>query len=108
MRFPFKKRQYVPVATEGALANGDMKMFEIDGHHVAVARLQDGYHAFDDVCTHMQCSLAKGFLKGKVVTCPCHVSQFDVTTGAVVKGPATRPVKSYAVKVEEGSIQVQL
>jgi len=34
------------------------------------------------------------------VTCACHGSQFDVTSGAVLRGPAERPVRSRAVQVK--------
>jgi nitrite reductase/ring-hydroxylating ferredoxin subunit len=59
---------------------------------IAVANVGGELHGFDDTCTHRGCSLAQGTLEGTVVTCPCHGSQFDVTTGAVVRGPATEPV----------------
>ena len=59
---------------------------------VAIANVGGELHGFDDTCTHRGCSLAQGTLEGNVVTCPCHGSQFDVTTGAVVRGPATEPV----------------
>jgi nitrite reductase/ring-hydroxylating ferredoxin subunit len=63
-----------------------------DGRKIAVANVGGELHGFDDTCTHRGCSLAQGTLDGTVVTCPCHGSQFDVTTGAVVLGPATEPV----------------
>jgi nitrite reductase/ring-hydroxylating ferredoxin subunit len=65
-------------------------------------------HVFGDTCTHLQCSLAQGDLDGTVVTCPCHRSQFDVTTGAVVRGPAQEPVRSYAALVENGALRVEI
>jgi nitrite reductase/ring-hydroxylating ferredoxin subunit len=67
---------------------------------VAVANVGGELHAFDDTCTHRGCSLAQGTLEGTVVTCPCHGSQFDVTTGAVVRGPATEPVKVVTLDAE--------
>ena len=48
--------------------------------------------------------LANGELDGTTVTCACHGSQFDVTSGAVVRGPAQRPVRSRQVKVQDGAI----
>src|SRR5262249_35609186 len=62
--------------------------------------------AFDDTCTHRGCSLASGKLDGTTVTCPCHGSQFDVTSGAVVRGPATRPVRSRLVEVKGNDLLV--
>ena len=39
-------------------------------------------------------------LDGTTVTCACHGSQLDVTSGAVIRGPAARPVRSRVVQVE--------
>ncbi|MGH3119293.1 MAG: Rieske (2Fe-2S) protein, partial [Gaiellales bacterium] len=60
------------------------------------------------VCTHRQCPLAKGDLEGTIVTCPCHGSQFDVTSGAVLSGPAEESVPSYPVRIEDDAIQIAL
>ena len=51
-------------------------------------------------CTHRQGPLSEGKLDGSTVTCPWHGSQFDVCTGAVLRGPARDPVKTYQVTVE--------
>ena len=79
---------------------GQMRVFAVSGTKVSVANLDGHLYAFDDTCTHMGCSLATGKLDGTTVTCPCHGSQFNVTSGAVVRGPAKRPVRSRVVKVE--------
>jgi nitrite reductase/ring-hydroxylating ferredoxin subunit len=51
-------------------------------------------------CTHRGGPLNEGTLDGSTVTCPWHGSQFNVCTGAVLRGPATEPVKAYRVIVE--------
>jgi 3-phenylpropionate/trans-cinnamate dioxygenase ferredoxin component len=79
---------------------GQMRVFDLDGTKVNVASAGGSLYAFDDTCTHAGCSLAKGKLEGTIVTCACHGSQFDVTSGSVLRGPAQRPVRSRAVKVE--------
>lgn len=50
------------------------------------------------VCTHQQCTIAASGL------CPCHQSQFNVTTGAVEKGPALRPLAQETVTVSGGQV----
>jgi nitrite reductase/ring-hydroxylating ferredoxin subunit len=45
-------------------------------------------------------------LDGTTVTCGCHRSQFDVTSGAVLRGPARRPVRSRVVRVEGDDLLV--
>ena len=38
--------------------------------------------------------------------CQCHGSKFDVTTGSVLQGPATKPLATYEVREENGNIEV--
>lgn len=83
-----------------SIAPGEMQVFDVAGTKVNVASVGGQLHAFDDTCTHKACSLAKGKLDGTTVTCPCHGSQFDVTSGALLRGPAQQPVRSRLVQVE--------
>ncbi|MGH2380444.1 MAG: Rieske (2Fe-2S) protein [Candidatus Limnocylindria bacterium] len=90
----------VRVGSAKDVAEGFMRVFEVAGTKVNVANSDGRLYAFDDTCTHQGCSLANGNLQGTTVTCACHGSQFDVTSGAVLRGPAQRPVRSRAVQVE--------
>ena len=72
------------------VAAGQMRVFDVSGTKVSVTSLDRHLYAFDDTCTHMGCSLAMGKLDGTTVTCHCHGSQFNVSSGAVLRGPATR------------------
>ena len=86
---------------------GEMQVFDVAGTKVNVASVGGQLHAFDDTCTHTACSLAKGKLDSTTVTCPCHDSQFDVTSGAVLRGPAQRPVRSRLIQVEGDDLLVE-
>jgi 3-phenylpropionate/trans-cinnamate dioxygenase ferredoxin subunit len=86
---------------------GKLAAFEVGGNRVAVANVGGTFHAFDDTCTHRQCSLAGGRVEGTTVTCPCHGSQFDVRTGAVLRPPAVQPVRSYRVRVEGDTLKIE-
>jgi nitrite reductase/ring-hydroxylating ferredoxin subunit len=90
-----------------SIALGEMQVFDVAGTKVNVASVGGQLHAFDDTCTHKACSLAKGKLEGTTVTCPCHGSQFDVTSGAVLRGPAQRPVRSRLIQVEGDDLLVE-
>jgi nitrite reductase/ring-hydroxylating ferredoxin subunit len=46
-------------------------------------------------------------LTGRTIMCQCHGSRFDITTGAVVNGPATEALNVYEVQAAEGSIQIR-
>ena len=86
---------------------GEMRVFDVAGTRVNIACVDGQLHAFDDTCTHRACSLAKGKLDGTTVTCPCHGSQFDVTTGEVLRGPAQQPVRSRLVQIVGESLLVE-
>jgi 3-phenylpropionate/trans-cinnamate dioxygenase ferredoxin subunit len=90
----------VRIGNANDIADGQMRVFDVGGTKVNVASSEGRLYAFDDTCTHMGCSLANGELEGTIVTCACHGSQFDVTTGAVMRGPAQRPVQSRTVQIE--------
>jgi len=67
---------------------------------VAVFNVAGGFCATQAACTHRGGPLIEGQLDGSTVTCPWHGSQFNVCTGAVLRGPATEPIKTYRVIVE--------
>jgi 3-phenylpropionate/trans-cinnamate dioxygenase ferredoxin subunit len=100
--------EFKTVGQASAVGDGDMKAFDVAGVKVAVANVAGTFHAFGNVCTHRQCPLTKGELEQTTVTCPCHGSQFDVTTGAVLQGPAQDSVQSFPVRVQDDALQVEV
>jgi nitrite reductase/ring-hydroxylating ferredoxin subunit len=91
---------FVRIGSADEVAAGEMHVYDVAGTRVNVANAGGRLYAFDDTCTHMGCSLANGELEDTTVTCACHGSQFDVTSGAVLRGPAERPVRSWTIQVE--------
>jgi 3-phenylpropionate/trans-cinnamate dioxygenase ferredoxin component len=75
---------------------------------VSVARIGQKLFAFDDLCTHEGCQLSAGLLTGTTLMCPCHGSQFDIASGAVLRGPAKRPLTTYEVREQDGEILVKV
>jgi 3-phenylpropionate/trans-cinnamate dioxygenase ferredoxin component len=99
--------EFVAVARADELEEGEMRAVEVRGNKVAVVYVGGTFYAFDDACTHMQCSLAEGDLEETTVICPCHGSEFDVRSGEVLQGPAREPVETYETRVEEGGLEVR-
>jgi nitrite reductase/ring-hydroxylating ferredoxin subunit len=98
--------EWVTIGSTSAIPAGEVMSFGAGSRQVAVANVEGDLHAFDDVCTHQQCSLAEGELDGTVIECPCHGSQFDVTSGEAVNGPAVDPVDVFQMKVEDDELKV--
>jgi nitrite reductase/ring-hydroxylating ferredoxin subunit len=99
--------EFEVVAGADDLKEGEMQAFEVRGNKIAVANVTGTFYAFGDTCTHMQCSLAEGDLEETIVICPCHGSEFDVTSGEVLRGPAREPVGAYEVRAEGDNLEIK-
>jgi 3-phenylpropionate/trans-cinnamate dioxygenase ferredoxin subunit len=76
---------------------------------MSIARVGGRLYAFDDLCTcaEQACPLSGGLLTGTTILCQCHGSRFDITTSAVINGPATEPLNLYEVQEVDGSIRIR-
>ena len=76
---------------------------------VAVFNVGGSFCATQAKCPHRQGPLNEGKLQGSTVTCPWHGSQFNVCTGAVLRGPAKDALRTYPVIVdgEVGRVEAQ-
>ena len=63
--------------------------------NVAVFSVAGGFCATQAMCTHRAGPLSEGAVDDTTVTCPLHGAQFNIWTGAVLRGPATTPLKTY-------------
>ena len=81
------------VAKTSDIENGKMKSVTHGGIDILIANVDGKFYAMDDRCGHMNALLSMGTLKGKIVTCPFHYAQYDVTTGQKIKDPAQESFK---------------
>lgn len=100
------QRKWVSVAKADELKPGQYKSIEVEGEPIAVFNLNGEFYAISDVCTHDGGILTGGTLEGKVITCPRHGAQFDITTGQVLRMPAVEPLPTYETRVEGNYVQV--
>jgi uncharacterized protein YbjT (DUF2867 family)/nitrite reductase/ring-hydroxylating ferredoxin subunit len=91
-RAPLKENEFriSEMPPGSVLLLGDVAVFSVEG----------GFCATQATCTHRQGPLSEGTLDGSTVTCPLHGAQFNVWTGAVLRGPASEPLRTYAVNVD--------
>ena len=62
------------------------------------------FKAFSSICTHMHCPVAS--VADGTINCNCHGSRFDIATGAVKRGPATKPLPAKTVTVKGDRLTV--
>jgi 3-phenylpropionate/trans-cinnamate dioxygenase ferredoxin component len=100
------------VATAAAIADGTVLPHYLSDRklRIAVARVEGYLYGFDDLCTcgHEPCPLSGGLLTERTIMCQCHGSRFDITTGAVVNGPAVDPIRVYEVQETDGDVQIRV
>jgi len=106
---------FLKVATEDEIPQGEMKAVEAGGMEILIISYNDGYYAINRRCTHKSGDLYEGKLEGKIIKCPIHGAEFDVTTGKSISGPRigmlklkTKDIPVYKVKVEGNSIMVNV
>lgn len=95
-----------PVVNKSELGDGQMILAKIQGERVVVGRCGEGFFAFSDHCTHKGGPLFDGALVGCTVQCPWHGSQFDITTGRVVAGPAKQKIELYETQIKGNEVYV--
>jgi nitrite reductase/ring-hydroxylating ferredoxin subunit len=98
----------VKVAQVSKVAPGTGTVVNAEGKAIAVFNIGGTFYAIANACTHMGGPLGQGTLEGTTVTCPWHGSQFNVTSGQLIKGPARKPVASYPTRVQGDDVLVTL
>ena len=75
---------------------------------ICVGLVEGGVVAFTDQCSHREFPLSAGeILEDGTVECPWHGARFDCRTGAVIRGPADRPIAAYDARVEGDAVLVR-
>jgi 3-phenylpropionate/trans-cinnamate dioxygenase ferredoxin subunit len=93
------------------IPEGEARRFEVDGHEIAVVNLgEEGFRALGDICSHAHAHLHEGEVDPDfgTIECPRHGSTFDVESGKPRSLPATSPVPTYVVKVENDEVKVEI
>jgi thiosulfate dehydrogenase [quinone] large subunit len=92
------------LAGPGALPVNQAAEFTLPtGEPAVLVHNQGGYSAYVAICTHEGCQVLP--TGTGLLGCPCHGARFDPTDGAVVRGPARRPLSPVAIVVDpDGSV----
>lgn len=86
--------------------NEDAYIREIVTRDIWVVNLPSGgLTVYSPTCPHLSCHYNWDAVRERFV-CPCHESHFALD-GAVLKGPAPRPLDTLPAKVENGELYIE-
>ena len=98
----------IPIGTLADFPKGQGVAVVAAGKRLAIFRIGERVFAIDNVCTHNRLQLANGPVQGAVVTCRTHGSRFNLETGAAIRGPARKPVRTYPVHLVGETVEVEV
>jgi nitrite reductase (NADH) small subunit len=66
---------------------GTVRELQVEGREIALANVGGHFYAINNTCLHEGGPLGEGSLEGKIITCPWHLWEYDVTTGKLLENP---------------------
>jgi len=86
---------------------GTVHEIQVAGKAVAIANVAGKFYAINNTCLHRGGPLGQGSLKDKIVTCPWHGWEYDVTSGKLVQNP-NMGVACYATEVRGDEVFIEI
>lgn len=99
--------EFVKVAKVGDIPPGERMWYEFEEETVIIINVDGEYYCIADLCSHDGGPLEDGEIDEYAIECPRHGACFDIRTGAALSMPATSPIPSFEVKVEDNYIWVE-
>ena len=100
--------QWIKVCKTNEIPDEDVIRFDHNGNTFAIYRKDDEFFATDGLCTHEKVHLADGLVMDYTIECPKHNGRFDYRTGAAKGAPVCINLKTYATKIENDDVFIEL
>lgn len=105
------EQDWVEVLAAEDLPEGKPTKVRVDGVDVLLYLRGERIWAVANRCTHQGAPLHRGIVRqvgaDPVATCPVHGSQFRLTDGKVMRGPASTPITAYEVRLAGDRVEVR-
>ncbi len=102
---------WMPVLPEADLPVGKAVRAHAEGRDIFLYRTEETIYALANPCTHQGAPLHRGMVRAggspKTVTCPLHGSQFQLSDGRVMRGPATVRLAAFEARVEGDTVLIR-
>ena len=92
------------------LPDGQARLFVLGDTPICVVRILYRIFAIGDTCSHAEISLSEGevLVEECEIECWKHGSSFSLETGEALTLPATQPVPTYPVRIDDGDVYVEV
>lgn len=95
------------VTSFAEIPEGGILDIKIEGRSLILSRFETSVSCFHNACSHLGVPLDSGEIHSGVLTCPYHGFRYLLLTGDCLSAPDV-PLQPYPVRVEGGSVFVQL
>jgi nitrite reductase (NADH) small subunit len=101
--------RWIRVTTTDSIPQREGRAVSLGGMELAIFNLGDRFLAVENRCPHQGGPLSDGIVSGAAVVCPLHAWKVRLDTGDVDRPGGTNAcVRTYATRVEDGVVLVQL
>jgi nitrite reductase/ring-hydroxylating ferredoxin subunit/uncharacterized membrane protein len=102
-----RAKDFTAILPAAELADGKPTKAMLGATALVLVRRGDLVHALKETCSHAGGPLSEGELHGDAIICPWHASQFRLSDGRVLHGPAgTRQIR-YRARINADQVEVQ-
>jgi nitrite reductase/ring-hydroxylating ferredoxin subunit len=96
------------VGSTSMVAPGECAGVVVCDKRLAIYFVNGEWFCTDNICTHQFAVLTDGWLEDHVIECPLHAGRFDIRTGMGLSPPIVQDIKTYQVRVQGESVQVNV
>jgi 3-phenylpropionate/trans-cinnamate dioxygenase ferredoxin component len=102
--------KWIKVCENSSLKDGEIIGYDYNDNknRLLIAKTNDKIYTTDGICTHQYADLSTGFFNEEenTITCPLHMSAFNLDTGIALNPPAEKPLKTFQVSSKVDGVYV--
>jgi 3-phenylpropionate/trans-cinnamate dioxygenase ferredoxin subunit len=99
---------WVKLCAVARVPDGDVIEVAHEGKLYCAYLIEGKHYVTDGLCTHQVARLAEGYVLDDIIECPMHNGRFHIPTGRAEGPPASEPLRTYKVRVEDGQLEIWL
>ena len=99
---------WINACSVDSLDEGEMFSLDHGNKKILLSNMNGKILATDRICTHAEADLSTGILTDGGLTCPLHLSVFDLDTGKPQNPPAEDSLQIYKIKLEDNNVLVEV